>query len=135
VVDEGDAESSDPDEEMIIQTRNRGKSRLAFLKTGKPDRSRKVYQPGETSCQDPKSSHEILERNDTDEIKKYKARLVARGNMQEQGIYQDVFAPIARYETIRALLAVTVSDEMYVYQMEVISPYVQGEIHDEIYVE
>jgi len=59
---------------------------------------------------------------------------MARGNMQEQGIhYQEVFAPVARYQTIRVLLAASVSDEMYVHQMDVISAYVQGELHDEIY--
>jgi len=66
VVDEGDAESSDPDEEMITQTRNRGKSRPALLKTGKLGRPTKVYQPGETSHQDPKSPHEILARDDAE---------------------------------------------------------------------
>jgi len=58
--------------------------------------------------------------------------------MQEQGVdYLEIFAPVARYETIRALLAASVSDEMYVHQMNVISgaPYVQGKLHDEIYME
>jgi len=72
-------------------------------------------------------------RNQDGEIEKYKARLVARGNMQEQGIhYQEVFAPIARYETIRTLLAASMSDEMYVHQMDVISAYVRSELYDKI---
>jgi len=66
VVDEGDAESSDPDKEMIIQRRGLGKGRPAFLKTGKPDRPRKIYQPDETSRQDPKSPREIMERDDVE---------------------------------------------------------------------
>jgi len=75
-------------------------------------------------------------KNQDSEIEKYKARLVVRGNMQEGGIdYQQVFAPIARYETIRALLAASVSDEMYLHQMDVISAYIQGELHEEIYME
>jgi len=38
-------------------------------------------------------------RNQDGEIEKYKARLVARGNMQEQGVdYQEVFALVARNE-------------------------------------
>ncbi|KAL0117638.1 hypothetical protein PUN28_008790 [Cardiocondyla obscurior] len=70
------------------------------------------------------------------EIKKYKARLVARGNTQEWGVdYEEVFAPVARYETIRTLLAASVNEEMYVHQMDVISAYVQGELNDEIYME
>jgi len=66
VVDEGDTESSDPDEEMIIQRKSRGKRRPVLLKMGKPGRPRKVYQPGETSYQDPKSPREIMERDDAE---------------------------------------------------------------------
>jgi len=75
-------------------------------------------------------------RNQDGEIEKYKARLVARDNVQEQGVdYQEVFALVARYEAIRALLAASVNDEMYVHQMDIISAYVQGKLHDEIYME
>lgn len=69
-------------------------------------------------------------------VEKYKARLVARGHTQLYGIdYEDVFAPVARYETIRTLLAVSAKEEMHVHQMDVTSAYVQGELHDEIYME
>jgi len=55
--------------------------------------------------------------------------------MQEQGIdYQEVFAPVARYEIIRALLAASVGMR-YMSQMDVISAYVQGKLYDEIYME
>lgn len=69
--------------------------------------------------------------NQKGEVEKYKARLVARGHVQEHGVdYEEVFAPVARYETIRALLAAAVNEEMYVHQMDVISAYVQGELHE-----
>jgi len=49
---------------------------------------------------------------------------MGRGNMQEQGIeYQEVFASVARYEAIRALLFASVSDEMYIHQIDFISTY------------
>jgi hypothetical protein len=73
--------------------------------------------------------------DESGKIKKYKARLVARGGTQEYGIdYEEIFAPMARYEAIRTLLAAAVNEEMYVQQMDVISAYVQGELHDEIYM-
>jgi len=43
MIDKGDAENSNPDEEMIIQMKSQGKSRLALLRTEKPGRPRKVY--------------------------------------------------------------------------------------------
>jgi len=48
-VNEGNAECSDPDEETVIQTRSREKDRRALLKTGKPNRPKKIYFPSETS--------------------------------------------------------------------------------------
>ncbi|CAK9829680.1 Copia protein [Anthophora retusa] len=70
------------------------------------------------------------------EIEKYKARLVARGHTQKYGIdYEDIFASVARYEIIRTLFAAAVNEQMHIHQMDVISAYVQGELHDEIYME
>lgn len=77
-----------------------------------------------------------IKRAQNGKVEKYKARLVARGHTQQKGIdYEEVFAPVARYESIRALLAASVNEEMYVDQMDVISAYVQGELSDEIYME
>jgi len=74
--------------------------------------------------------------NKNGEIEKYKARLVARGHTQELGIdYEEVFAPVARYEAIRTLFAASVNEEMHVHQMDVISAYVQGELNEDIYME
>lgn len=72
-------------------------------------------------------------RNSEGEIEKYKARLVARGHTQEAGIdYEEIFAPVTRYEIIRTLLAAAVEEEMHVHQMDVVSAYVQGSLNDEI---
>lgn len=51
-------------------------------------------------------------------VNKYKARLVARGHSQHKGVdYENIFAPVARYEIIRTLL----NGNMYVHQMDVVS--------------
>lgn len=77
-----------------------------------------------------------LKYNKDGEIKQYKARLVARGCVQKHGIdYEEVYSPVARYETIRILLAGYVEEEMHVHQMDVVSAYVQGDLMDEIYME
>ena len=44
--------------------------------------------------------------NPKGEVVRYKARLVARGFLQRQGIdYEEVFAPVARLETVRVVVA------------------------------
>lgn len=74
--------------------------------------------------------------NQKGEIQKFKARLVVRGHTQREGIdYEEVFAPVSRYETIRTLLAASVNEEMHVHQMDVVSAYTQGELSDEVYME
>lgn len=76
-----------------------------------------------------------MKRNQDGFIDKYKARLVARGYEQRAGIdYEEVFAPLARYETIRTLLAVAVQKKLYVHQMDVVAAYVQGELQEEVYM-
>nr|GEX05446.1 hypothetical protein [Tanacetum cinerariifolium] len=64
-----------------------------------------------------------------------KARLVAQGHRQEEGIdYTDVFAPVARLEAIRLFLAFTSFIRFKVYQMDVKSAFLYGKIAKEVYV-
>ncbi|GJZ87984.1 putative ribonuclease H-like domain-containing protein [Tanacetum coccineum] len=65
---------------------------------------------------------------------KNKARLVVQGYTQEEGIYYDeVFAPIARIEAIRLLLAYASFKDFFVYQMDVKSAFLYGKIEEEVY--
>ncbi|KAJ9558487.1 hypothetical protein OSB04_013101 [Centaurea solstitialis] len=77
-------------------------------------------------------------RNKTDErgiVIKNKARLVAQGYTQEEGIdYDDVFAPVARIEAIRLFLAFASYKGFKVYQMDVKSAFLYGTIEEEVYV-
>nr|GFB13799.1 retrovirus-related Pol polyprotein from transposon TNT 1-94 [Tanacetum cinerariifolium] len=64
-----------------------------------------------------------------------KARLVARGHTQEEGInYEEVFAPVARIEAIRLFLAYASFMGFLVYQMDVKSAFLYGTIEEEVYV-
>ncbi|GJZ02757.1 putative ribonuclease H-like domain-containing protein [Tanacetum coccineum] len=64
-----------------------------------------------------------------------KARLVAQGHRQEEGIdYDEVFAPVARLEAIRLFLAFASYMGFLVYQMDVKSAFLYGEIEEEVYV-
>ncbi|GJS92640.1 putative ribonuclease H-like domain-containing protein [Tanacetum coccineum] len=64
-----------------------------------------------------------------------KARLVAQGHRQEEGIdYTEVFAPVARVEAIRLFLAFASFMGFMVYQMDVKSAFLNGKIEEEVYV-
>ncbi|GJU10884.1 putative ribonuclease H-like domain-containing protein [Tanacetum coccineum] len=64
-----------------------------------------------------------------------KARLVAQGHTQEEGIdYDEVFAPVARIEAIRIFLAYASYMGFMVYQMDVKSAFLYGQIEEEVYV-
>ncbi|KAL0314103.1 UNVERIFIED_CONTAM: Retrovirus-related Pol polyprotein from transposon RE2 [Sesamum angustifolium] len=68
--------------------------------------------------------------------KKHKARLVAKGYSQLPGIdYTETFAPVARLDTIRALIAIAANKKWKIYQMDVKSAFLNGYIDEEIYVE
>nr|GEW08897.1 putative ribonuclease H-like domain-containing protein [Tanacetum cinerariifolium] len=64
-----------------------------------------------------------------------KARLVAQGHTQEEGInYKEVFAPVARIEAIRLFLGYASFMGFMVYQMDVKSAFLYGTIEEEVYV-
>ncbi|GJX25010.1 putative ribonuclease H-like domain-containing protein [Tanacetum coccineum] len=77
-------------------------------------------------------------RNKKDErgiVGKNKARLVAQGHTQEEGIdYDEVFALVARIEAIRLFLAYASFKDFVVYQMDVKSAFIYGNKEEEVYV-
>ncbi|GJX72898.1 putative ribonuclease H-like domain-containing protein [Tanacetum coccineum] len=90
----------------------------------------------------PKGKHAIgtkwVYRNKKDKrgiVVRNKARLVAQGYTQEEGIdYDEVFAPVARIEAIRLFLAYASFMGFIVYQMDVKSAFLYGTIEEEVYV-
>ena len=78
-------------------------------------------------------------RNKMDEndiITRNKARLVAQGYNQQEGIdYEETFAPVARLEAIRMLLAFSCHKIFILYQMDVKNAFLNGFINEEVYVE
>ena len=74
-------------------------------------------------------------RNADGSTNKYKARLVAKGFSQKQGIdYDEVFAPVVKYSSLRALLAIANQYDLEVHQMDVKSAYLNGEVGNELYM-
>jgi len=78
-------------------------------------------------------------RNKQDEhgvVTRNKARLVAKGYSQVEGLdFDETFAPVARLESIRILLAYATHHGFKLYQMDVKSAFLNGPIKEEVYVE
>ena len=69
-------------------------------------------------------------------IEKYKARFVARGFSQKEGIdYEETFAPIARYTSIRTIMALASMMKWDLHQIDVNTTFVNAMIEEEIYIE
>ncbi|GKB88705.1 retrovirus-related pol polyprotein from transposon TNT 1-94 [Tanacetum coccineum] len=81
---------------------------------------------------------ELKEEVKTDEsggVLKNKARLVAQGFRQEEGIdFEESFAPVARIEAIRIFIANAAHKNMTIYQMDVKTTFLNGELKKEVYV-
>ncbi|GJW10729.1 putative ribonuclease H-like domain-containing protein [Tanacetum coccineum] len=77
----------------------------------------------------------LLKKDERGIVVKNKARLVAQGHTQEEGIdYDEVFALVARIEAIRLFLAYASFKHFVVYQMDVKSAFLYGKIKEEVYV-
>ncbi|GJV15688.1 retrovirus-related pol polyprotein from transposon TNT 1-94 [Tanacetum coccineum] len=68
-------------------------------------------------------------------VRKNKARLVAQGFRQEEGInFEESFALVARIEAIRIFIAYAAHKNMIIYQMDVKTAFLNGELKEEVYV-
>ena len=61
---------------------------------------------------------------------------MAKGNSQQQGVdYEETFAPVAKFTTIRLLLALSCENDWEVEEMDVKTAFLNGELEEEIYME
>ncbi|GJT72565.1 retrovirus-related pol polyprotein from transposon TNT 1-94 [Tanacetum coccineum] len=76
-----------------------------------------------------------VKTNEFGGVLKNKARLVAQGFRQEEGIdFEESFAPVARIEAIRIFIANVAYKNMTIYQMDVKMAFLNGELKEEVYV-
>jgi hypothetical protein len=68
-------------------------------------------------------------------VDRYKARLCAKGYSQQQGIdYTETFAPVAKFSSIRSLLALAAHYDLEVHQMDVKTAFLNGDLEEDIYM-
>jgi transposase InsO family protein len=73
--------------------------------------------------------------NENGTLDKYKARLVAKGFAQKHGIdYTETFAPVVRFSSIRALLAIGAYYDLEIHQMDVKTAFLNGDLDHDIYM-
>lgn len=66
---------------------------------------------------------------------KYKARLVARGIHQKEGVdYNEIFSPVVRHTSIRVLLAMVAHQNLELEQLDVKTAFLHGELEEVIYM-
>ena len=67
---------------------------------------------------------------------RHKARLVAKGYSQVEGIdYDQTYAPVMRYQSLRMMMALGTIDEAHIHQLDITTAFLYGELEEEIYMQ
>src|SRR5436305_4847514 len=76
-----------------------------------------------------------IKRNSDGEIERYKARVVAHGYMQTEGVnFQDIFAPVAKLTSFRILLALVALLDLELDHMDVVTAFLNGVLNENVYM-
>ncbi|GAA0159049.1 transmembrane signal receptor [Lithospermum erythrorhizon] len=109
------------DQEINLITKNNNWTLTTLPQKGKKVGVRWIYK---------------TKRDENGDISKHKAKLVEKGYVQQHGIdYTEVFAPVARMDTVRRILSMAAQRSWRIYQLDVKSAFLHGELEEEVYIE
>ncbi|GJW10732.1 retrovirus-related pol polyprotein from transposon TNT 1-94 [Tanacetum coccineum] len=105
-----------------------------FVNMFAPEPSLEASSSGDVSSAESTHIYKV-KLDEYDDVLKNKARLVAKGYRQEEGInFEESFTPVTRIEAIRIFIANAASKNMTIYQMDVKTAFLNGELKEEVYV-
>ncbi len=77
-----------------------------------------------------------IKRDEDGNVLRYKARLVAQGFSQRPGVdYEETYAPVVRFDTVRTLVALAASTEQLLHQVDVETAFLHGRLEEEVYMQ
>ncbi|KAE8687107.1 cytochrome P450 71A9-like [Hibiscus syriacus] len=76
-----------------------------------------------------------IKRNGDDQVERYRARLVVKGYAQKEGIdFNEIFSPVVRLTTVRVVLAMCATLNLYLEQLDVKTTFLHENLEEEIYM-
>ncbi|KAL3846133.1 hypothetical protein ACJIZ3_003536 [Penstemon smallii] len=76
-----------------------------------------------------------IKRDGNDQVERYRARLVVKGFAQKEGIdFNEIFSPVVRLTTVRVVLAMCATFDLYLEQLNVKTAFLHGDLEEEIYM-
>ncbi len=68
-------------------------------------------------------------------VERYKSCLVVKGFLKKLGVdFEEVYAPVSKHTTLRALLAIVAQQDLELHQLDVKTTFLNGELKEEIYM-
>ena len=74
-------------------------------------------------------------KNEYDDSKRYKVRLIVKGFQQKEGIdYTEIFSPVVKISTIKLVLGMVTAENLHLEQLDVKTAFLHGDLEEDLYM-